>query len=81
MNKIPVVLCSDDNIFFAIDALLFLLSLNARPDNFYEVNILCAGAVSEENKSKVKEMEKIFLNLSITLFDMKDRFKNIKKNL
>lgn len=55
------------------------LSVNTNKDTFYGVNILSAGDVITENKDKIKQMGNKFSNLSITLFEMKDKFKNLPK--
>ena len=77
MNKIPVTISSDNNIFYTVGVVLTSLLENASPDTFYEINCLCAGDVTEEKKKKLSELKNKYTNFTLTFFDMKDKFKDI----
>ncbi len=79
MNKIPVVLASDNKLFFAVATVLVSMTENAKKDTFYEIYILCSGDVTQKNKQRIKEIEGKYNNISITFIDMKNTFANIKK--
>lgn len=79
MNKIPVCLASDNKLFFAVATVLVSMAENAKKDTFYEVYILISSDVTEDNKRKIKLLEKKYNNLSINYIDMGDTFVNIKK--
>ena len=53
MNKIPVVISSDNNIFFTVGTVLTSLLENAAPETFYEINVLYTSDVTGENKNKL----------------------------
>ena len=78
-NQIPVVISSDNKIFFTVAAVLAGLAKHALPTTHYDVHVLCAGDVTEENKNKVKSMAKDHACLSVDFVDMGDKMRDIPK--
>lgn len=78
MNRIPIVISSDNNIFFTVAVTLVSLLSNAHKDTFYEVNCLCASDVTDENKMKLKRSLDKYSNFSLNFFDMNGKFQDLK---
>lgn len=79
MNKIPVVLGSDNKIFFTVATVLVSIAENAKKDTFYEIYIMCAADVTQNNKQTVKNLENKYKNIAINFIDMGDTFVDIPK--
>lgn len=77
MTHIPIVISGDDNIFFTIAVVIVSLAENANADTFYDIQCLCAGDVTDENKKKLELLKNRYSNFSLTFHDLKDTFKDI----
>ena len=78
-NKIPIAMASDTKLFFTIGPLIVSILDNAQEKTFYDIYILCAGDVTQEQKDKLSELKSQYQNFSLSFIDMKDTFKNIPK--
>ncbi|MCR4663590.1 MAG: glycosyltransferase family 8 protein [Endomicrobiaceae bacterium] len=78
-NKIPVIVSSDNNLFFAAATLIVSMLENANKDTFYDIHFLCTGNVIKEDKEKLQELTLKYNNFSLSFTDMKDTFKDIPK--
>ncbi|WP_372519326.1 glycosyltransferase family 8 protein [Candidatus Ruminimicrobiellum ovillum] len=78
-NKIPVVMSSDNKVFFTVATVIVSMLENANKDAFYDIYVLCTDTVTDENKNKLSELKKQYENFSLSFMDMKDTFKNIPK--
>ena len=77
MNKIPIVISSDNKIFYTVGVVLTSLLENASSDTFYEINVFYTSDVTDENKNKLLLLKDKYTNMSLTMFDMGDKFKYI----
>ena len=77
MNKIPIVISSDNRIFFTVGVVLTSLLENAKSDTFYDINVFYTSDVTDENINKLKTSLNKYKNKSLNLFDMGDKFKDI----
>lgn len=77
MNRIPIVISSDNKAFFTVGVVLTSLLENAKSDTFYEINVLYTSDVTEENKNKLLELKNRYQNMSLCMFNMGDKFKDI----
>ena len=75
MNKIPVVLCFDDNIEMPAGVCLTSLLVNAKPDTFYDIFILHSDKCSFLN-GKLNELPLRYNNCSITFRSAGEEFKH-----
>ena len=76
-NKIPVVLSSDNKVFFGLATVIVSMLENAYEDTFYDIYVLCTDTVTNENKNKLVELKNKYDKFSLSFMDMKDTFKNI----
>jgi lipopolysaccharide biosynthesis glycosyltransferase len=76
--RIPIVISSDNKIFFSVGVVLTSLLENAAPDTFYEVNVLYTADVSEDNKNTLKLLQHKYKNMSLNMQDMGNKFCDIK---
>ena len=77
MNKIPVILSSDNKIFYTVGAVLTSLLENASSNTFYDIHVLHTSDVTEDNKDKLLSMQKRYANMKLELHDMKNKFEDI----
>lgn len=77
MNKIPVVISSDNKIFFTVGVVLSSLLENAHPNTFYDINVLHTRDVTQENLKALLKLKSQYPNMSLNLFDMGDKFQKI----
>lgn len=75
--NIPVVLGSDDNLIFALATAIVSLLENAKSDTFYEIHCLLTDDVTDESKAKLTRLQEKYKNCTISLHDMKDKFRDI----
>lgn len=76
-QKIPIILASDEHIFFTIGIVIVSMLENAKDTTFYDVYILCTETINKEEKDKLYTLTLQYKNLSISFIEMKDTFKNI----
>jgi len=78
--KIPVVISSDENIFFSVGVVIESLAEHAAEGTFYDVRVFCAGNVSDGSKAKLGELAKRHAaKLSVACVDMGGAFADINK--
>lgn len=78
-NKVPIVMSSDNKVFFTIATVIVSMLENANKDTFYDIYVLCTDTVTDESKNKLSELKTQYNNFSLSFIDMKDTFKNIPK--
>ena len=78
-NKVPIVMSSDNKVFFTIATVIVSMLENASKDTFYDIYVLCTDTVTDESKNKLSELKTQYNNFSLSFIDMKDTFKNIPK--
>lgn len=77
--NIPVVVISDNKLSFAVGTLFVNLMETKSQDTFYELNVIFAPDVSDDNIARVKSIEQMYKgNCSINIIKMDSRFDNIK---
>ncbi len=79
LNKIPIIIASDNNLFFAASTLIVSMLENANKDTFYDIFFLCTDNVTPEDKNKLCKLKSQYQNFSLQFIDMKDTFKDIPK--
>ncbi len=79
MQSIPIALSSDNSGFFMLATTLVSALANKKPESFYEVYVFCAGDVTEQNKTKLREVEKHYSAFSLTFVDMAGQFENVPR--
>ncbi len=77
MKKVPVVISSDNKIFFTVGVVLVSLLENASPETFYEINVLLASDVTTENKEKLLKLYDTYKNMTLNMVDMGAKFRDI----
>ena len=77
MNKIPIVISSDNKIFFTVSVVLTSLLENAKDDTFYEINVLYTEDVTQDNLDKLQKLKEKYKNISLNTFNMGNKFKDI----
>ena len=78
-TKIPIIIASDNNLFFAAATLIVSILENANKDTFYDIYFLCTDNVTPEEKNKLCKLKSQYQNFSLQFIDMKDTFKDIPK--
>lgn len=78
--KIPVVISSDENIFFSVGVVIESLASTAAEGTFYEVHVFCAANVSAESKAKLAAVAaRHAAKVSVECVDMGDAFAGINR--
>ena len=78
--RIPVVISSDENIFFSVGVVVESLAENAAEGTFYEIHVFCAADVSADSKAKLAALAaRHAAKLSVACVDMGGAFANINR--
>ena len=78
--RIPVVISSDERIFFSVGVVVESLAATAAEGTFYEIRVFCAGDVSEESRSKLAELAaRRSAKLSVEFVEMGGAFADINR--
>ena len=78
--RIPVVISSDENIFFSVGVVVESLAENAAEGTFYEIHVFCAANVSADSKAKLAALAaRHAAKLSVDFVDMGGVFADINK--
>ena len=78
--RIPVVISSDENIFFSVGAVVESLAENAAEETFYEIHVFCADDVSADSKAKLAALAaRHAAKLSVDCVDMGGAFADINR--
>lgn len=77
--RIPVVLSSDERIFFSVAAVIVSMAEHAVEGTSYDVRVLCAGDVPEADRRRMCSIADRYQNVSVACIDMKDTYAAIRK--
>jgi len=78
--KIPVVISSDENIFFSVGVVIESLAEHAAEGTFYEIRVFCADNVSDDSKARLAELARRHAaKLSVACVDMGGAFANVNR--
>jgi len=78
--RIPVVISSDENIFFSVGVVIESLAEHAAEGTFYDIRVFCAENVTAESKAKLGDLAKRHAaKLSVNCVDMGGAFADINK--
>ena len=78
-DKIPIIMSSDNKVFFTVATAITSMLENANKNTFYDIYVLCTDTVTNESKNKLSELKKQYDKFSLSFIDMKDTFKDIPK--
>ena len=78
--RIPIVISSDENIFFSVGVVVESLAANAAEGTFYDVRAFCAANVSAESRARLREIAARHPDrLSVDCVDMGDAFADVNR--
>lgn len=78
--RMPVVISSDEKIFFSVAVVVESLAVNAAPGTFYELHVFCAKDVSAESRSKLLALAtRHAAKLSVEFVDMGEAFAAVNR--
>ena len=78
--RIPVVISSDENIFFSVGVVIESLAESAAEGTFYEIHVFCAANVSADSKAKLSSLAARHAGkLSVDCVDMGGAFSDINR--
>ena len=69
-NLIPIAMATDNNYVYPTIVAMTSVLETKREDTFIDFNIMISGKVDNENKLKLKKLEKLYKNCSVNLIDM-----------
>jgi len=76
LSTIPVAMALDDNYIYPTIVAMTSILENAGEETKYDFYIMHPKEFKDENKSKLKSLEKKYERCSITTIDMGDKYKN-----
>ena len=78
--RIPVVISSDENVFFSVGVVVESLAASAAAGTFYEILVFCAGDVTAESKARIAELAARRRDrLSVEFVDMGEAFATVNR--
>lgn len=69
-NLIPIAMATDNNYVYPTIVAMTSILETKKEDTFIDFNIMISGKVDNENKLKLKKLEKLYKNCSVNLIDM-----------
>jgi lipopolysaccharide biosynthesis glycosyltransferase len=79
-NSELILFSTNDSFYAYLGIAIESLIKNSNPNRYYDVVVLCTD-LSATNASRILSLDKISLNVSVRLFDMKELLSNIDKNI
>ena len=75
-HTIPIAMALDDGYIYPTIVAITSMMENKKPETRYDYYVMHPGEFKEENKEKLKSLEKKYKNCKINLIDMKEKHKD-----